>query len=190
MSGDVSTGDEVIKNESTRILSPDGHRWWSSDGNAGNRCLHAGRSGVDPIRAYRNIRSPAPTSTITPNPIPTITPNPTPTRQSDQESTLAKIALVKTGDRAAGVRRVIELLGINPIRGNRVLLKPNLNSADAAPGSTHPEVLRTLVTELYDMGAQTITLADRSGMGDTRVSCSRPADRSAQELGFSYDCAR
>src|SRR5512136_1851318 len=129
---------------------------------------------------------PAPTSTITPNPTLTITPNPTATPQSDQESALAKIALVKTGNRAAGVRRAIELLGINSIRGNRVLLKPNLNSADAAPGSTHPEVLRTLVTKLYDMGAQTITLADRSGMGDThRVMQQTGVIDLAQELGFT-----
>src|SRR5512143_277692 len=129
---------------------------------------------------------PTPTSTITPHPTSTITPHPAATPQSDQESALAKIALVKTRDRAAGVRRAIELLGINPIRGNRVLLKPNLNSADAAPGSTHPEVLRTLVTELYDMGAQTITLADRSGMGDTRsVMQETGVIDLAQELGFT-----
>jgi uncharacterized protein (DUF362 family) len=84
------------------------------------------------------------------------------------------------------VRHAIELLGINPARGNRVLLKPNLNSADAAPGSTHPEVLRTLVTELYNMGAQTITLADRSGMGDTRTVMQQTGVIDlAQELGFT-----
>lgn len=127
-----------------------------------------------------------PTATSVPlAPTSTITPNPTPTPQPHQVSALAKIALVKTGDRATGVRRAIELLGINPIHGNRVLLKPNLNSADAAPGSTHPEVLRTLVTELYDMGAQTITLADRSGMGDTRrVMQQTGVIDLAQELGF------
>ena len=128
---------------------------------------------------------PAPTPTITPSPTSTATPNPTPLLQSNQEAALAKIALVKIADRAAGVRRAIELLGINPVRGNRVLLKPNLNSADAAPGSTHPEVLRTLVTELYDLGAQTITLADRSGMGDTRrVMQQTGVIDLAQELGF------
>src|SRR5512139_1875692 len=55
----------------------------------------------------------APTAAITPKPTSNMTPHPTPTPQSDQESALAKIALVKTGDRAAGVRRAIELLGIN-----------------------------------------------------------------------------
>ena len=131
-----------------------------------------------------------PTMTVTSNPTsaptPTITPTPTPTPQPQPASARARIALVKTGDRAAGVRRAIDLLGINSIHGHRVLLKPNLNSADAAPGSTHPEVLRTLVTEMYDMGAQTITLADRSGMGDTRSVMRQTGVLDlAQELGFT-----
>jgi len=135
----------------------------------------------------------APTSTIAPNPTATIirsptatvTPHPTATPQPQPGSALAKIALVKTGDRATGVRRAIELLGINSIRGHPVLLKPNLNSADAAPGSTHPDVLRMLITELYNMGAQTITLADRSGMGNTRTVMQQTGVLDlAQELGF------
>ena len=131
---------------------------------------------------------PTPTLTSTPNPTPTVTPTitPTPTPQPQPASARARLALVKTSDRAAGVRRAIGLLGINSVHGNRVLLKPNLNSADAAPGSTHPEVLRTLVTALYDLGAQTITLADRSGMGDTRsVMRQTGVIDLAQELGFT-----
>lgn len=83
-------------------------------------------------------------------------------------SATSKVALVKTNNRAAGVRAAIALLGINPARGNTVLLKPNFNSADAAPGSTHPDVLRALVTELQNMQAKSITVGDRSGMGNTR----------------------
>ncbi len=79
-----------------------------------------------------------------------------------------KVALVKTTNRADGTRKAMALLGINPARGNTVLLKPNFNSADPAPGSTHNDVLRALVTELQNMGAKSITVADRSGMGDTR----------------------
>ena len=129
--------------------------------------------------------TPNPTATVTSNPTATVTPHPTPTPQPQPGSALAKIAFVKTRDRATGVRRAIELLGINSIRGNPVLLKPNLNSADAASGSTHPDVLRTLVTELYNLGAQTITLADRSGMGDTRAVMRQTGVLDlAQELGF------
>jgi uncharacterized protein (DUF362 family) len=57
---------------------------------------------------------------------------------------------------------------VNPARGNRVLLKPNFNSADPPPASTHPAVLRALVEELLNMGARAVTVGERSGMGDTR----------------------
>jgi uncharacterized protein (DUF362 family) len=81
---------------------------------------------------------------------------------------LATVALIKTSDRGDGVRRALALLGLNPARGRRVLLKPNLNSADPAPASTHPAVLRTLLQELREMGARQVTIGERSGMGETR----------------------
>lgn len=98
---------------------------------------------------------------------------------------MTQVAFVKTRDRAEGVRRALDLLGLNPVRGERVLLKPNYNSADPAPGSTHNDVLRALVQALWDMGARSITVADRSGMGDTRrvMQQVRVFDL-ARELGF------
>jgi uncharacterized protein (DUF362 family) len=97
-----------------------------------------------------------------------------------------KVALVKTADRAGGTRKVMALLGINPARGNTVLLKPNFNSADPAPGSTHPDVLRALVTELQNMGAKSITVGDRSGMGNTqRVMEQLGVFAMGKEIGFT-----
>jgi uncharacterized protein (DUF362 family) len=97
----------------------------------------------------------------------------------------AKVAFVKTRDRAEGVRKAIELLGENPVSGKNVFLKPNFNSSDPTPGSTHPDTLRTLVLELQRMGAKGITLGDRSGMGDTRkVMQTLGAFKLADELGF------
>lgn len=123
-----------------------------------------------PSAAAIPTRGPDPTAAATPVP-PTpsqpTTPAASPTAAPTTDPTLAAIALVSTTDRVAGVRRAIELLGINPVRGRNVLLKPNLNSADPAPGSTHPDVLRTLLASLHEMGARSIMLADRSGMGDT-----------------------
>jgi uncharacterized protein (DUF362 family) len=78
-----------------------------------------------------------------------------------------KIALVKTSDRATGISRVIDLLGINPVRGKRVLLKPNFNTADPYPGSTHNDTVRWLALKLKEMGASGITVGDRSGPADT-----------------------
>ena len=49
---------------------------------------------------------------------------------------------------AAGVRQAITLLDPPGLAGKNILLKPNFNSADPAPGSTHLDVLRTLVEEL------------------------------------------
>jgi uncharacterized protein (DUF362 family) len=78
-----------------------------------------------------------------------------------------RVALVKTADRAAGIKRSIKLLEVNPVRGKRVLLKPNFNTADPFPASTHNDTLIHLVTELKGMGAQTITIGERSGPPDT-----------------------
>jgi len=98
---------------------------------------------------------------------------------------IARLAFVKTRDRAAGVREAIDLLGINPVQGKQVLVKPNFNSADPAPASTHPTTLRTLIEALQDMGAGNITLADRSGMGYSRqvMQVTGVLDM-ASELGF------
>ncbi|MBN1536831.1 MAG: DUF362 domain-containing protein [Anaerolineales bacterium] len=97
---------------------------------------------------------------------------PTPGPSTMPASTLTpdpgRIALVKTMDRGAGVRQAIDLLGIHPIKNKRVFLKPNYNSADPAPGSTHADVLRSLASWLVESEAQSITLGERSGMGDTR----------------------
>ena len=102
------------------------------------------------------------------SPSETIAPHPDPTLEQAKDPGIATVALVKTKNRSEGVKQAIQLLGVSPARGNRVFLKPNLNSADPAPGSTHMDVMHALVTELYDMGARAITVGDRSGMGDTR----------------------
>ncbi len=108
-----------------------------------------------------------------------------PQQSPSVEGPVATIGLVKTGDRAYGVRRAIRLLNLNPVRGNRVLLKPNYNSADPAPASTHRDVMRSLVTELNEMGANTITVGERSGMGDTHAVLSQMGVFNlADELGF------
>jgi len=84
-----------------------------------------------------------------------------------QRNIRSKIALVRTGDRESGIRRAVDLLGGNAVRGKDVLLKPNFNTADAYPGSTHNDTLKHLVLQLRRMGAGSITLGERSGPPDT-----------------------
>jgi uncharacterized protein (DUF362 family) len=79
-----------------------------------------------------------------------------------------KIALVKTSNRIEGVTRAINLLNINPVKGKEVILKPNFNTADPCPGSTHNDTLYALIEKLQIMGAKHITIAERSGPANTR----------------------
>lgn len=99
---------------------------------------------------------------------------------------MSKVSLVHTSDRADGVRRAIALLDVNPVNGKAVALKPNFNSADRTPGSTHIDTLRALVQQLKDMGATGITLAERSGPGDSThtVMEKKGVFKLAEELGF------
>jgi len=81
----------------------------------------------------------------------------------------ARVVLVKTDDRSAGVARAIDLLGLAGFGGAEVFLKANYNSADPTPGSTHPDVLAAVLAALRQKGAGPVTLGERSGMGDTRA---------------------
>ena len=98
---------------------------------------------------------------------------------------MTRVAFVKTQDRVAGVNKALDLLEIRSMEGKDLFLKPNFNSADVTPGSTHDGVLSALVRRLQAMGAGRITVGDRSGMGDTRtVMKQKDVFGMADELGF------
>jgi len=96
------------------------------------------------------------------------------------------VSLVHTQNRLEGVPEAIALLKSNPVRGKAVVLKPNFNTADPAPGSTHNDTLRALVLTLQQMGAAHITLAERCGpyAPTQRVIKDKGIFELAQELGF------
>jgi uncharacterized protein (DUF362 family) len=100
---------------------------------------------------------------------------------------MTNVALVSTKDRGGGVRRAIDLLGLKSFQGKSVVLKPNFNTADPAPGSTHNDTLHSLVLSLQQMGAKQITLAERSGPGDStrKVMENKGTFRLAEKLGFN-----
>jgi uncharacterized protein (DUF362 family) len=94
-----------------------------------------------------------------------------------------QVAFVKTTDRVAGVARAIDLLGLARLHGKDLFVKPNFNSADATPGSTHTDTLVALLRKLKAMGAGPLTVGDRSGMGNTReVMESKRAFQLGKEL--------
>jgi len=75
---------------------------------------------------------------------------------------VSQVTFVKTEDRKKGVTSSIKALKINPFRGKEVLIKPNFNTADPVPGSTHNDTLLSLVDEIWAMGAKSISLGERS----------------------------
>jgi len=98
---------------------------------------------------------------------------------------MARVVLVKTTDRMAGIQKAIDLAGIEPFQGKSVFIKANYNSADPAPASTHPDTLRSLVGKIRELGAGSITLGERSGMGNTHLALETMGVLAlASELGF------
>ncbi len=82
--------------------------------------------------------------------------------------TRTPVALVMPGDRASGVERALDLLNAREFNGKHVFVKPNFNSADDPPASSHIDTIRSVVEWLRANGAEKITIGDRSGMGMTR----------------------
>lgn len=110
-------------------------------------------------------------------------PTPLPLRRAPDGP--ARVALVKTTDRAAGVMRALNLFGTNPVRDKQVVLKPNFNSADPPPGSTHNDTLASMATWLRASGAESIAVGDRSWQGGHYVMQSKGIYDMGQKLGFT-----
>jgi len=80
---------------------------------------------------------------------------------------MTKVAVISTNNRVYGVNKSFELLDINPIKGKNVVFKPNFNTADPPPASSSMETVKQLVLKLKEMGAESITIAERAGPAKT-----------------------
>jgi uncharacterized protein (DUF362 family) len=74
-----------------------------------------------------------------------------------------RVVVVATEDRKKGVAEVVKLLKVQVPKGKSALIKPNFNTADPTPGSTHNDTLRQLMTELWERDVRAITIGERSG---------------------------
>ena len=61
------------------------------------------------------------------------------------------------------MKKCLDLLKIDPFKGKNVLVKPNFNTSDEAPGSTHADTLKALLGRIREMGAKSLAIGDRSG---------------------------
>ncbi|MFW9817354.1 MAG: DUF362 domain-containing protein, partial [Candidatus Thorarchaeota archaeon] len=80
---------------------------------------------------------------------------------------MTKVAVISTGDRIYGVNKSFELLDIRPIKGKRVVVKPNFNTADPPPASTHMDTFKQILVKLKEMEPGSITVAERCGPANT-----------------------
>jgi uncharacterized protein (DUF362 family) len=74
----------------------------------------------------------------------------------------SRVIFFQTEDRKQGVKTILKSLQDNSIKGKKVLIKPNFNTADPTPGSTHNETLVALAEEVWTMGAKSVSVGDRS----------------------------
>ena len=99
---------------------------------------------------------------------------------------IAEIFIADATDRSAGAKRVCGNIGLPDFSGSEIALKANFNSADPSPASTHIDMLDSLCTTILAEKPGKLTLAERSGMGNTRSvldECGVIA--LAKERGFS-----
>jgi uncharacterized protein (DUF362 family) len=98
----------------------------------------------------------------------------------------SKVVVALDPDRASGTKKVVEAFGMPPLAGKKVLVKPNFNTADPAPGSTHIDTLRTMIQLIKSQGPSSITVGDRSGPANTtKVFQEKGVFALSEELGFA-----
>ena len=66
------------------------------------------------------------------------------------------------------VQRVLKEVDMSVFSGSDIALKANYNSADPPPASTHIDTLDAVCTAILAEKPKKLTLAERSGMGNTR----------------------
>ena len=101
------------------------------------------------------------------------------------------VAVIRTTDRKDGVTRAMALLNPTGMAGKQVVIKPNFNTAGAAPAGTANDTLKQIVAELQERDARSITLGESSGPPNTgEVMAEKGIPDIASDMGFdvvNYD---
>lgn len=96
----------------------------------------------------------------------------------------SQVYLISTEDRKAGVQRCFQFMGQLPYEGKHVFVKPNFNTADPTPGSTHNDTLEEILLELKKIHPASLTFGDRCGPAVmAKVIKERKLDELADRLG-------
>jgi len=105
--------------------------------------------------------------------------------QPEEAPEMSEVFMVSAADRTSAIQSLLAEFDLAGFEGATVALKANYNSADPFPASTHMDTLQAIVQGLKEAGAAHVTLAERSGMGNTRqVLEKRGVFKLSDELGF------
>ena len=96
------------------------------------------------------------------------------------------IFIADAADRFGGVESVLGGFDLSVLAGSSVAVKADYDSANPFPASTHLETLDAIFTALSDEKPESITLAERSSVGETReVLADLGVIALAKDRGFS-----
>ncbi|MBU0623381.1 MAG: DUF362 domain-containing protein [Candidatus Thermoplasmatota archaeon] len=97
----------------------------------------------------------------------------------------SKVVMALDPDRVSGTKKAVAALGMPDLKDKSVMVKPNFNTADPTPGSTHIDTLRTMIQLIKEQRPKRIVVADRSGPAKTsKVFQEKGVFALAEELGF------
>lgn len=90
-----------------------------------------------------------------------------PIRAEEAKSKMSRVFMIKTANRLKGLEKLFKALDIPKLAGKAVVIKASFNSDDPFPAATHLNTLEFVIKKLKLAKPKSITIAERSGMGDT-----------------------
>ncbi len=106
-----------------------------------------------------------------------------PTEPPERAMQLQRVHLIATRNRKEGVTRAFAALAPESLEGKRTFVKPNFNTADPTPGSTHNDTLEAILGEIRSRGPASLGLGDRSAPETAEVLRSK----GIHDLASRYD---
>ena len=79
----------------------------------------------------------------------------------------SKVYLIRTDDRAAALHSLLKQIDLTGLKGKKIVIKPNFNSDDPFPATTHLDTLKNAIKIVKANSPASITIIERSGMGNT-----------------------
>ncbi len=99
--------------------------------------------------------------------------------------TVSKVAVALSPDRRTATEKVATMIGLPNLEDLDVFVKPNFNTADPAPGSTHNDTLGAIIRLVNEGRPRKVVVGDRSGPAKTRkVFQEKGIFSMSSDLGF------